>query len=336
MPLVTTKLSPPAKDDQPPSLPGRKVTPKSISGYCVFERADGEGAGRRDADLAGGEGGEEVGAGVGLRACRHQALLDHRAVEVDRAAQLRAVERRLRAVLGQDVAARGPDQRREGEDVAAAASAGEVEALDVAAERVDLLGVGLDLGPVGRALFRIEPGLLEQLLVPDQHRAVGRERQAVDAALVGAGLDMRRRQAGEIGQRLRPVGDVFQLAGGGEGRRVDQVERQRVGRGAAGGRGAIFRDDLGIGDDVELDLVLMRLVEGIDDARHEVRAVGAHPDVGGVGGRCGPCSDQMLAARASPAIMVFMVLLLMVRLLPVAAALPSAGVCFSAVRWTAA
>ena len=171
----------------------------------------------------------------------------------------------------QDVAARGPDQRREGEDVAAAATAGEVEALDVAAERVDLLGVGLDLGPGRRSLFGIEPGLLEELLVPDQHRAVGRERQAVDPALVGAGLDMRRRELIEIGQGFRPVRDVLELAGCREGRRVDQIERQRVGRRAAGSGGAVFRNDLGIGNDVELDLVLVALVECIDDARHEVR-----------------------------------------------------------------
>ena len=116
------------------------------------------------------------GRGAGLGPGRYELLLDHAAIEIDRASQLRAVEGGLRAVLGEDVATGRPDQRREGEDVAAAAIAGEIEALDVAAQRIDLGRVRLDFRPGRGSLFRIEARLLEEFLVPDQHRTVGGER----------------------------------------------------------------------------------------------------------------------------------------------------------------
>ena len=148
-----TKLSPPAKDDGSPVDAGDQRHAEVDVGMFGDQRADGEGAEALLADLAVGEG-QEVRAVVAGGTRRHEVLLDHVAVDIDGLAHLRRVERRRLAVGRQDVGAGAPDERREGEDhAAAAAAAGEVEAVGVVTERADLLGIGGRFRPRSSAPF---------------------------------------------------------------------------------------------------------------------------------------------------------------------------------------
>src|SRR5439155_18242667 len=100
-----------------------------------------------------------------------------------------------------------------GEGVAAGAGTGEEIAFDVAAECGDLVGICANLGEAGRRLIGVKPGLLEQVLVVEESRYVGIERNAIEAALIGSDLQM----SGACGLERRvaadEIGDIGQLSG---------------------------------------------------------------------------------------------------------------------------
>ncbi len=75
---------------------------------------------------------------------------------------------------------------------------------------------------------------------------------------------MRGRERLEIGQRLRPGRQVFKLAGGRKGRRVDQVHRERVRRLSASDGGRIFLHEVALRHFGQLDLVLVAGIECLD------------------------------------------------------------------------
>src|SRR6266481_4975902 len=112
-----------------------------------YQRADCEGAEALLPDLAVGEA-QEVRSIVARCPSWHQILLDHVTVYADGLAHFRRIECRLLAVGRKDVDTRAPDQRRKGEDHAAAtAAAREIESIGVVAELADPCRVCLDLFP---------------------------------------------------------------------------------------------------------------------------------------------------------------------------------------------
>ena len=127
----------------------------------------------------------EIRAVVGLCALRHEALAPHLLERLEHVLDPLAGQGVVLAVGGQDLRARRDHHRRGREDVAARAGAREIEAIGVGAERADLLGVLMDLADRARRLVRVEAGLLEEVLVPDEDRDVRGEARAVELALVG-------------------------------------------------------------------------------------------------------------------------------------------------------
>ena len=107
-------------------------------------------------------------------------------------------------------------------------------------------------------------------------------------AVIGAELHMRRRERIEIGQAFGPIREVRKLAGGGEGRRIDEVHRQRIGRLAAGNRRCILLDEFGKGHFRQRDLVVMAGIIGLDDLLEGISDAASHPH-GDVFGGCGGC-----------------------------------------------
>ena len=89
------------------------------------------------------------------------------------------------------------------------------------------------LGEAGRRLVRVEPGLLEQVLVVEERRDVGVERHAVEAAVIGRDHHVAGAGGLQLGPVLDLVGDVDELPGLLELRRVDQVHAHQVGHVAA-------------------------------------------------------------------------------------------------------
>ena len=153
----------------------------------------------------------------------------------------------------------------------------EIEAVGVGAERADLLRVVMDLADRPRRLVGVEPGLLEQVLVPDEDRDVGREAGAVELALVGGDVLVGLGDAGVVRIGLEVAREVDEEAGLHEVRHVDEVERDEVRDLAGLHAGRELGHHLVVGDGRELDLVLVGRIPEIDHVRGGVGAAGAHP-----------------------------------------------------------
>src|SRR6185369_15176421 len=91
----------------------------------------------------------------------------------------------LLAVVGEDLHAGRPRVREQRVDTATAAATGDVPTGDAVAERGDLPGVVEDLLEVRRWLLRVQTGLLEQVLVVEEHRGVELVRNGVDLPVRG-------------------------------------------------------------------------------------------------------------------------------------------------------
>ena len=130
----------------------------------------------------------------------------------------------------------------------------------------NLLGVLVDLVERRRRLLRIKAGLLEQALVPEKDRHVGQEAGAVELAVIGGEVLEGLGDLCLVGIVLEQVGEVDQEARLHEVGHEDQVERHEVGH-VAGlhGRGELG-DHLLVGNDGQLDLVLVRRVPEVDHA----------------------------------------------------------------------
>src|SRR5579883_2804343 len=168
-------------------------------------------------------------------------------------------------------------------NVAARARAGEIEAVNVRAERPDFLGRLVNLVERFRRLVRIEPGLAEEVLVIDQDRNVRREAGAVEAVLIGGEIDIGRGDLGEVRIGLHRVRDVVQEAGAHEIGHVDEVEGDHVRNLAGFDAGGELGDHLVVGNDRQVDLVGMAGIPQIDQMLGGVGARGAHPhrEIGG-------------------------------------------------------
>ena len=283
--------SPPANDELEPSLPG--IGADAEVDLRVLERADREGAERRHPDLAARERRGLEAAVVRLDLRRHHVRLPHLAVERERVRDLGGVERRAGSVLRDDVAPAGPDVRGELEDVAAAAGAGEREAVGVGADRPDLLRVVDDLRVARRRLVGVEPRLLEQVLVVVEDRRLGGEGQRVGLAVVLGEPLVRRAQVVLVGQAAGERRDVLERALGREVGEEHQVDRGDVRGGARGGRGAELLHELRRRDDAHLRLRLVGLVVGVGQFGHERLLGVAGPDRDRAGGG----SRGLLTAR---------------------------------------
>ena len=240
---------------------------------------DVEVAGAHHADLARAEALDEGLAGLGAGVLVHVAGGDHVARPLQHLLHALALQRLAVRGFGLDGGAARPHQRADGEDVAAGAGAGQEVALHVAAERGDLVGVLADLGEAGRRLLRVEAGLAEEVLVPEERRDVGVERHAVEPVLVGRDRHVAGARGRELGPVLDLVGDVLELAGGLELRGVDEVHAHQVRHLARGHRLGDLRHHLGVRDVGEVDLaVRVLLVPGRDERVHHAGvAAGALP-----------------------------------------------------------
>ena len=185
-PFGMVTMSPPANEATwPLSTPGSSAMPKSMSGFCSLTSVMLKLPVPIMPTLPEPNCRWKVSP-VSARAssCTLPALY-HVARPFQHLLDAVALQRLAVGGLRLDRAAGRPDQRAEGEDVAAGAGARQEVAVHVAAERGDLVGVFVDLGEARRRLLRVEAGLAEQVLVPEQRRDVGIERHAVEPALVG-------------------------------------------------------------------------------------------------------------------------------------------------------
>ena len=250
-------MSPPAKDATSPLFDARQQRDAEVHRrVLLLGQRDVEVAGAHHADLARAEAQVECLAVLGARVLVHVAGLDHVARPLQHLLDAVALERLVIGVLRLDRGAARPHQRADGEDVAAGAGARQEIALHVAAERGDLVGIFADLGEAGRRLLRIEAGLAEQVLVPEQRRDVGIERHAVEPALIGRDRHVAGARGLQLGPVLDLVGDVDQLPGRLELRAVDQVHAHQVGHLAAGDRLRDLRHHLGMRDVGQVDLAI--------------------------------------------------------------------------------
>ena len=173
--------------------------------------------------------------------------------------------------LRQEMRARTPHARRLGEDVAAAAVAGEVVAVGVRPEGANLLGVFVDLVEGRRRLLRVEAGLLEEALVPEKDRHVRQEAGAVELAVIGGEILEGLGDLRLVGIVLEEVGQVDQEARLHEVGHEDQVERHEVGHVAGLNGGRELGHHLVVRDDGQLDLVLVLRVPEVDHALRRAR-----------------------------------------------------------------
>jgi hypothetical protein len=139
-----------------------------------------------------------------LRAGLRDAVGIELAVDREGVLDLLGIERGRGAVGVHDIAARGPDRRPDREHAATAAVTTQRGSVDVAAERLDLLGVLGQLLESGRAFLRIETRLGIEILVPEDHREIDRVWNGVFLALIGPQLDVRGREAVLERQRIDP------------------------------------------------------------------------------------------------------------------------------------
>ena len=244
--------------------------------------------GPHHADLARPELLGERGTGLGPRAVGDVLGRDHVARPLVDLLDAVADERLVAALVGLDRGTGRPHQRADGEDVAAGAVAGQVVAGDAAAERGDLVGVRPDLGEAGRRLGRIQPGLGEQVLVVEQRRHVGVQRDAEQAVVeCGDGL-VARADVRQLRPVLRLIRDVDQLAGVLELRGVDQVHAHQVRDVARGDALGDLRHHVRVDDVAQVDrLGRVRRVPGADeDVDHPLVAAGALPHLHRVRRRC--------------------------------------------------
>ena len=219
------------------------------------------------------EGLAVLGAGVLVDV----AGLDHVAGPLQHLLDAVADQRLVAGVRRLDLGAGGPHQRADGEDVAAGAGAGQEVALHVAAERGDLVGVFAEFGEARRRLVRVEPGLLEQVLVVEERRDVGVERHAVEAAVIGRHRHVAGARGLQFGPVLDLVGDVDELAGLLELRRVDQVHAHQVGHVAGGDGLGELGHHLGVRDVGQVDLAVGILRVPHRDQRIDHALVAAAP-----------------------------------------------------------
>ena len=144
LPFGMTTRSPPMNEAYlPASMPGSRLMPNSNGWSFIWSRASAmlKLPGAHHAELAGAELLGERRAGLGAGAVGDVAGLDHVARPLEHLLDAVADERLVAALAGLDRGAGRPHQRADGEDVAAGAVARQVVALDVAAERGDLVGV---------------------------------------------------------------------------------------------------------------------------------------------------------------------------------------------------
>ena len=285
--------SPPMKVDWPPSTPGMRHE-ADLDG--LVRGGEQRRRVRHHADLALLEVTDPGGAGLLLGGGRHGAgLVEVAPHRVDLLGG-RAVEVRGGAVFVHRLLTAGPDHREPGENSAAAAVAAEVGA--VHARLVQLLdgeGVLLELGQGGRALVRVQPGLLVERLVVEDHREVEHEGQHVLLVLVRAGRQVPLVDLARAGQRVDPAGEIGEQSRLGPVGDVDDVGGEQVRQVAAAGGRPDPGDVVVVGRDGQLDLVLVGGVVGLHESlglglqrrpRPE-RQLGAVVDPVGVGGGAG-------------------------------------------------
>ena len=196
--------------------------------HLVARQHDVEVPGPHHAELARPELLGERGTGLGPRAVGDVPGRDHVARPLGHLLDAVADERLAAALLGLDRRAGRPHQRADGEDVAACAVARQVVALDVAAELGDGVRVGAQLGQAGRRLVGVEPRLGEEVLVVEQRRHVGVQRDAEQAVVERRDGLVARADVGQLRPVLRLIGDVDQLVGVLELWGVDQVHAHQV------------------------------------------------------------------------------------------------------------
>ena len=138
-PFGTVTMSPPANDAVwPVSRPGRSVTPRSMSGFCCLASTTLKLPVPMIPTLPDPNTSANVLAVLRLSGRVDQTLLVHRARPLQHRRDVLA-DQRLVAALGRlDRAARRPDHRGEGEDVAPRAVARQVVPVVAVAEGVDL------------------------------------------------------------------------------------------------------------------------------------------------------------------------------------------------------
>ena len=136
--------------------------------------------------------------------------------------------------------------------------------MPVDAERLDRAGGVGELGEGRRRIFRIEPGLLEQVLVVHPHGQVDDEGQAVLLAFPGRRDDVRLADVVDARQSVDAVGDVHEQALRRPVRHEHDVGREQVRQLVGGRRVAHDPDVLVRRNEAQLDLVLVRRVVGID------------------------------------------------------------------------
>ena len=211
------------------------------------------------------KGADEVAAVINAGAFRHEPLFPDRIVERKRIAHDRvACDRRFGVIIAEHIAAARPDEGQESEGVAAGAVHREPIAINVIAQGVDGAHRFQHLVPGRGRIVRIQTGLLKQVDVVDDERAVYARWHGVIASLIPAQFHVRRRQGVGVGQFPDEIGDIDQLPGGREGRCVDQINAGDIGRFARGDGGAHLRDKLAARDDGQLDLAIVVGVPLID------------------------------------------------------------------------
>ena len=137
----------------------------------------------------------------------------------------------------------------------------------------------VDLREAGRRLLRIQAGLLEQVLVVEQGRDVGVQRDAVQPVVECRDGLVARADVRQLRPVLGLIGDVDQLTGVLELRGVDQVHAHQVRDVARRDALGELRHHLGVDDVAQVDrLGRVRLVPGADeDVDHPLVAAGALP-----------------------------------------------------------
>jgi hypothetical protein len=197
------------------------------------------------------------------------AGLDHVPLELEDGLDSVADERLVAALAGFDRGIRRPHQRTDCADVAAGAVGGQVVALDVAAQRGDLVGVRAEFGEARGRLVRVEAGPGEQVLVVEQRRHVGVQGDAVELLLERRHRHVALAGGLQLGPVLDATGDVDELLRLFELRRVDEVHAHQVGHIAGCDALGDLADHLRVRDVRELDLAVRVLgVPCLDEHVH--------------------------------------------------------------------
>ena len=158
-------------------------------------------------------------------------------------------------------------------------------------------------------LFGSRPAFSEQVLVVEERRDVGVERHAVELAVIGRDHHVAGARGLQLGPVLDLVGDVDELAGLLELRRIDQVHAHQVGHVARGDRLGELGHHLGVRDVGEVDLAvgILRVPHRDQRVDHALVAAAAlpHHEIGGQGrrrhgdqGRCRQAENAATSASS--------------------------------------